>query len=364
MNRSIRPLTWIFGVLLLLGSMGLASFVLQSRPVGASGTQKNSSEAVRGASRGLVCFGTVDVEGGLQPLWPTLFPQPMQISKVYPHHEGDFVKQGEPLVEFDATLAIQAVEEAKAGVDEANGKIAQAKQAIDNYELLVLQQQKALEAKQAELAAAQVGLEHLERLLMRQSGQTNDYEVRMTREKVHALEKAIEVEQLKLALAKASRPEAQLQQAEALLRSRTALLKKAEYALRECTLRAPSDGIILRSLVQPGMTVGPQSKQPLFWFQPKGELLVRAEVDQEFAHRVLPHQSAIIYDDTNSSISWKGTVTRIPESFLPKRTSIMMPDPFLVNEAKILEVLVRVEPLDKMPKLRIGQKVRVALGVE
>src|SRR3712207_7773334 len=46
------------------------------------------------------------------------------------------------------------------------------------------------------------------------------------------------------------------------VKSRQARLEQARYALRECVLRAPRDGTLLRVLVGPGDLIAAQSKQP------------------------------------------------------------------------------------------------------
>jgi hypothetical protein len=141
-------------------------------------------------------------------------------------------------------------------------------------------------------------------------------------------------------------------------------LKKAQHALDPLIMKAPDDGIILRSHVGVGTSFGPQTREPAFLFQPKSPLIVRAEVEQEFAHRVGVNQSAIVRDYTNSGLSWKGKVVRIADAFLPKRTAA--PNELAlaaVPDSAVLECIVMVEAKDG-PPLRVGQRVRVHLGAE
>ena len=369
--RRLLPIFWVLGIALIAFSLVGASRVLHSGPAdrAANKDAKTSPGQPREPSRsgGLVCLGTVDVESGLGSgiiaLWPATFPQPSEVTEILPAaKEGSAVKTGDPLLRFDDRLAKAKVGEAQAAVDRAEAVLAQAEQNLRAHEFSIVGQRFALKAEQAKLRSAEARLKEAKRL----AGQSrsNEQEIASAEALVDAQRQAVGVEQTKLHGLEQIRPTTKVDEAKKGVAYYQQLLDQANIGLDAMTLKAPADGVILRSLVTKGLTFGPQSKQPAFWFQPKGELVIRAEVPQEFAHRVRQGQAAIIYDDTNSSITWRGKVARVGNSFLPRRSSAMLPDPFQLNEPRVLECVVTVELGGNAPPLRIGQQVRVNLGVE
>jgi HlyD family secretion protein len=136
-------------------------------------------------------------------------------------------------------------------------------------------------------------------------------------------------------------------------------LFKARHALKECTLLAPTRGTILRVLVGVGEALGANPKQPALLFCPSTERIIRAEVEQEFARRVVVGQSAVIEDDATGATRWKGKVKRVSDWYLPRRSILLEPMQF--NDVRTLEVIIGVVDADPKNPLRIGQRVRVLL---
>ena len=102
------------------------------------------------------------------------------------------------------------------------------------------------------------------------------------------------------------------------------------------------------------------------WLIPAGPRIVRAEIEADFAHQVtkeILNKEVTIYDNTNPRLTYKGKVTRIGGTFLPKRSSsnegLLTGQGTLALEADI-EVLDAAPP--GRPPLRVGQRVRVDLG--
>jgi hypothetical protein len=123
---------------------------------------------------------------------------------------------------------------------------------------------------------------------------------------------------------------------------------------------APGDGTILRINTAVGAVIGPQTRQAPVQFVPAEPRLVRAIVEQEFAHRVHMDQPAVIEDEANSAITWTGKVKRLAEAFLPRRTTGDGLSLTNGSETQYLEFLVDLNPSPNPPKL--GQRVRVSLG--
>src|SRR5262249_39765863 len=134
-------------------------------------------------------------------------------------------------------------------------------------------------------------------------------------------------------------------------------LERAELALDECLLKAPADGTILRVLVRQGEVLAAQAKSPAIQFCPKGPLIIRAEVLQEWASKVEPGQFASIEDDTHHGARWTGKVISVSDWFTHRRS--ILPEPYQFNDVRTLECLVSIDAGG--PPLRIGQRVRVTI---
>jgi HlyD family secretion protein len=322
---------------------------------------KPAPVARKGEVSGVVVYGYVDVEGGLIPIFPKDFPNPSEVVEVL-KKEGDKVTKGEVLVKFNTDLTQIRLEKAKAGLKQANALVAGATKAVEGHTYLIRTQEAAVQAKAFEAEAARIELDKAKNDKKRNLGVT-DSDIRAGEEKVKALDQATEVERRKLDGYKQIPPTFKLDEALAKAEELKSTIKEAEYALRFATLTSDHDGVILRANVHVGTTFGPQTRQPAFLIQPKAPLLVRLEVDQEFAHRVATGMKATIYNDPSSTIKWTGKVTQVPDAFLPKRNPFGT-ESLLGSDTRILECLVSIDPVTNGPRLRLGQKVRVEVGME
>ncbi|HEY8504443.1 MAG TPA: hypothetical protein VIL46_07650, partial [Gemmataceae bacterium] len=260
--RRLLPLVWLLGLGVLVVSFIGAARVLNSDP-GPSAAGADPSADPPPLSGGLVCFGHADVEGGILPLWPPTFPQPATVRKVLPAaKEGAKVKAGEVLAEFEDDLARFQVREAETALAQAEAKLAEAEKQAERgkktHAQLIALQQIAVEGKEAELASKQQLLQHLleiEKVFSGRGEKYNPHEIAAAREGVNALKKAAEAERKKLEQLKQNEPdtEAALAQVRAAVERQKVLLEKARYGLSLTKLTAPSDGVILRSLVREGL---------------------------------------------------------------------------------------------------------------
>jgi hypothetical protein len=96
--------------------------------------------------------------------------------------------------------------------------------------------------------------------------------------------------------------------------------------------------------------------KPVLFFCPARPRIVRAEVGQEWAGRVALGQTALLQDDGDSTVTWRGKVVRISD-WLTQRRAILQ-DPLEVQDARTVECIIQPE---KGPPLRINQKLRVTL---
>jgi multidrug resistance efflux pump len=351
----IPVVAWV-GIGLLTASLAGVAWGLHT-PSGNS-TAAPGGTASRAAPQSdtsrAVCFGFVDVRDGVIPVVPLLPGQVVKIEDVARDGTKE-LEAGTPLFHMDATVARAQLEEAQAGVADAEAQLKNARTLPAQHQQQVKGQQAALKAKQHELEVARLRLTDARRLA--QSDLTRPDTVRMAEEAVKALENAVEGEEAKLKALELLDPTVAVTRAEQELARRKAEETKARFALQKCTITAPCKGTVLRLLVAPGETLGSNPRQPALWFCPSGKRIIRAEVYQEFANRVALNQPARIEDDTRAGPTWKGKVVHVGDWFTQRRSILL--EPLQLNDVRTLECIIEVD--DQTPPLRIGQRVRVIL---
>jgi multidrug resistance efflux pump len=265
------------------------------------------------------------------------------------------VSAGTELLRLDDRLPRFHLQEAEADVSAARKHLAEARKLPEQHQRKIRQQQAAIEAIHHRLAAARYVRDRKDELV--KINQINAAEARAAAEAVKELEAAEQGEREKLAELQASDPTVGVVAAEAALQAREARREQAAYALEECTLKAPCDGTVLRILVGPGDLVSLQAKQPALFFLPAGPRIVRAEIEQEYAHRVTVGQQAFIEDDSRTCGAWEGRVVRISDWYTQRRSILL--DPLQFNDVRTLECIIEIAPGPVPP--RIGQRVRVVI---
>lgn len=320
--------------------------------IAAQAKPASKAKITEDAERRAVCIAYVDVDGGVTPLYPI---QPGKVLAI-PARENTEVEAGDILIRMDDTLQKAQLEEAKADVQAGQSQLDQAKVMFAQHELKINGQKSAIEAKRSEMAAAVAKKDQAERLASNKLASNDD--VNAATAIVKALEFAVEGETIKLKGIQALDPHLPVNLATNDLTARRARLQKAEYALGECSLKAPFKGTILRINTSVGETLGANPRIPAIMFCPTAKRIIRAEVEQEFAGKIALNQVAVIQDDCSSSeITWRGKVVRISDWFTHRRSILL--EPLQFNDVRTLECIVELDP--GQPLLRIGQRVRVQL---
>ncbi|HJZ54274.1 MAG TPA: hypothetical protein VKE74_04920, partial [Gemmataceae bacterium] len=233
----------------------------------------------------VVCLGRIDGEHPLISLEPLL---PGKVEWVI--EEGKSVKAKADLLRLNDEAAKLRVKEAEAAVEGAKAEVDAAKQ-----EAAAFPARKDAAAKSAEAAAARV--KAAEELLKEREAQQSlmaitKAELAAFRAEVAQLQQLAAAEQVRAKELAASDPDLRVRAAAARVKAAEVALQQARNALRDCTLTAPTDGVVLRVQVSVGETVTPGGLQPAIVFRPSGALVVRAELDQEFLGRVRPGMQA------------------------------------------------------------------------
>ena len=352
LSRSFRFI-WLLGIAVLAASAVGAGWMLRS-PAGdasdTSGAETNGPK--RGTEPSVVCFGLVDSEDGLLSLLPTLSGRVVEVAV----KEGQAIAVGAVLLKLDDRLARFQVQRAEAALNEAKGSLAKAKSAPAQHASMVAAQQHAIQAKESQLEGARNIRIRAEDLL--KGNQAIKEEVYARQAAAKALESEVEAEKEKLRGLGLVDLQSDIVRAQAAVVEKEALWEEAKYGLKELTLLAPVAGTVTRLNVHIGDLASPQMPRPALQLSPKGPRIIRAEVEQEFARRVLEGQSVTVEDDSTSDGKWKGKVTRIADSYSSRRA---LQEPFQFSDVRTLEIIITLEP-DQAP-LRLNQRVRGTINV-
>jgi HlyD family secretion protein len=228
--------------------------------------------------------------------------------------EGDKVSAGQVLAELDPVPFQTDVESAKADVAQAQAQFDKARRGFRVEE--VAQARATVAQRAADLENARVTLRRQEQLVaagLVTHQQIDDAQMRV---QVSTAALAASRDQLTLEL-QGSRIE-DIEAQEAMLASAQARLEKAQTALADATLLAPSNGIIsvrareLGAIVQAGQTVYTLTLNDPVW--------IRAYVSQPRLGRIKPGMPVKVTIDSMPGRQYEGTVGFIsPEAeFTPK----------------------------------------------
>jgi multidrug resistance efflux pump len=350
----------LVGVALLVVSVVGAKQALRS-PSDPSAPPPGAAAAENRAVGG----GHVDTEDGVVRPYPA---QPGRVKTVFVQANDDVDKDA-PLFAMDSALADDQLLEAKAAAKEARAALEEAKLAILGARQLEKQhedqkaaQAEAIKARLAELNAARAKNDEVQR--QARSGVAKAEQARQAEEAVKALEAIWEAEKAKLRSVEALDPKLAIQQAEAkkkraeaALERAEAAVRKAELAVKECVVRAPAKGKVLRVLVKPGDVLGPNPQVPALEFVADAPRIVRVEIEQEWANRLRPDMTAKIQDETRAGKVWEGKLKRISDWYTHRRSQLF--EPLQYNDVRTVECIVEFN--DTRPDVKIGQRMRVTL---
>jgi multidrug resistance efflux pump len=339
------------------GLVGAAVLAIGMASVGSSSrTPSAGSEpaAPAPAAEPVACFGHVDVKHGVTSLYPVQAGRVIAV----PAEENQHVKAGALLLRLDDTAARLRVQEAEADLASARLQLDKARRLPQQHQVQLAQMQAAIEAMQNRLAAA--SHERERKVELQEKDLLPKAELEVAGDQVKEIEALLRGEMEKRAELELHDPVADILRAEQEVQARQSRLGQAQQTLDECSLRAPSDGKVLRVLVGPGEMLSALPKQPALLFCPDGPRFIRAEVEQEFAHRVQVGQSATIRDESDDPQVWRGRVSLLSDWYTQRRS--VLQEPLQLNDVRTLECRITLEP--GQPPLRIGQRVRVLIGTK
>ncbi|HZZ77300.1 MAG TPA: HlyD family efflux transporter periplasmic adaptor subunit [Gemmataceae bacterium] len=297
----------------------------------------------------LVCYGYVDSRHGPLLLQPARAGRALKVFV----KEKQMVSKDAPLVQLDDCLVKLREDEATLAIKAAEMHIAKAKRGLIEYHAKQTQAQAALEVARINLETAKHSLTVAEN--MYKDGTANQGHLDLARDRRDQAKALLQIEESKIVELKAVDPNLEVKLAQ-LERDRAQIqLQQARRDREEYTMKAPVAGTILRMCAQEGDMLSPASPRPAIWLAPKDDLIVRAEVSQEFAERVVTGLKVRVEDEASGSLLAAGAVGEVSDWFLPRRQFSMSPTS--INTGLTLDCVIDLET--GLSHLRIGQRVRV-----
>jgi multidrug resistance efflux pump len=348
LGRTGLALALLLGSGLTAGGLYLAGWL--TPPAAAPVSGKGNDPGANG--RGWACLGYVDLPNGVT----SLVPAQAGVVKEVLVKESESVKAGAELVRLDDRTYRLRVAEARAALAAARTGLQQAEETRALHQGQIRQQRAAQEAARFRLSAARNLLDQKVRLRDLNLAAASD--VPVAEEQVKELEALERVEQARLTELQARDVQLAISRGQAEVDAAQARLDLALQAQQDCVLRAPRDGTVLRLLVGPGDFIGGATRQAALVLAASVPVLVRAEVDQEFAGRVAEKQNATILNEFDPAERWTGTVTSVSRWFSQRR--VTAPEPNATGSSLVLECIVTLDPTPNPP--RINQRVRVLIS--
>lgn len=306
--------------------------------------------------------GVVDVLTGVRNLVPAVpFGKVVEICV----NEYEEVKAGQPLVKLDDTQARNSLKEAEQALVRSRAALQDAKdkaqKLIAEHELKVVQARGALETANVQLESARKQYE----VAKKYAGTSVQGEAQLMQAEAQMLMARKAVDTAKAALEKLQEidPQIKLTEHEEAIKEAELKLRSAREALDAYVIRAPVDGQVFDINYQVG---GPAPLPPAdgnasraLVFCPKGDLIVRAEIDEENALLVQPGMRAVMTRQTASGkITVTGRVERLA-SYMQRRRSNTL-DPATFSDTRTRECIIRLDADNKAPLL-INMRVAVRI---
>jgi HlyD family secretion protein len=264
--------------------------------------------------------------------------------------EGDTVKPGETIATLDDATYRSGRALAQARRDSAQAQL---------DKLLHGTRPEDLDQARANLAMAQAGLANAKATFERQSGlaATNATTKQLVDDSRRGLDSAVaQVAQAQAALTEAvNGPRVEdIDAAKAQLHESESALELAQTQLARTVLKAPSDGIVMTRVIEPGTVVLPNSA--VYSVAITGEVWVRAFVPETMLARVAPDTEVRILTDGRPDQPYHGRIGYVAPTaeFTPK--TVETPE---LRTQLVYRIRVRVTDTDS--GIRQGQPVTIQL---
>lgn len=236
-----------------------------------------------------------------------------------PVYEGQEVKKGTLLIEFDSIALVFQANQLRAQLKSVKGE--EAKVLKDSYPAELTKQEAALEQAKRSQEAARKNFERLSTLFDAGIISQADYED--ARAVLKDAENMVTTQTAALEALKAQNQSGggTSQYYAGLKESLEAQLDLVEYQINQCRIKAPSDGTVAQLAVKEGETVAPNS--PVMNLLQEGLLKVEAFVlteDVDDLHTGI--QVTVIQDKLDEDVTFSGTISAIAPSAVAKTSAL------------------------------------------
>jgi multidrug resistance efflux pump len=347
----------VLGIITLLGTVAGTAYMQQ-------GGEAQPSE-VKSGENSVFASGNVDVESGLAVLVPNVLAGKVSAILV---KEGQRVTKNQPLVQLDDQQPRQRLEIARKELDVSRARLNDAKDLADKkvkeYELEMTKAQGEYEIAHAQYNLAYDELTRAKEY--RDKNATVDGKAMAERAEKAATVAYKHVEAAKNVVEKLKNinPKASLAEAEEALKKAELEVKAATDLLDAYVIKAPADGTVFEINYQVGGSAplaptDPNASRALV-FCPKEPLIVRAEIDQEWALKVKPGlKVTLTYQAAGQDYTWTGEVERVSSYIQRRRSRIMDPDTF--NDSRTRECIIRINEDANNPPILHNMRMRVQI---
>lgn len=220
------------------------------------------------------------------------------------------------------------------------------------------QSERDLERRSKLYAAGDISREEFERA-------RRDFEIAQKRnleinERYNVINAAARTDDLMKAEATIKLASSQIQEILAQIAEAEARVREAEARLSKTIVLAPISGVVLRRRRQAGESFSPEnSSDGIVTIGDVSNLKVRAEVDETDVAKIKVGQMAYATADAFGAEKFRGRVVRINQ--ILGRKNFRTERPTEKVDTKILEVLIELEPNQKLP---VGLRVDTFIGEE
>ena len=340
----------ILGVIILITSVTAAWYVesqqLPSLP------HKETPEDKLDVSAG----GTVDVRSRLSHPSPVV-PGVVTAVEV---KEGQRVTKGQVLVRQDDSLPRMELAKLKSMADLAKFKIDSADSAISEHQQKTSLQERIVNAAIDEWKKAKELFDLAKKAeTLSSDGPAKAKTAELT---VNQAEEKMKGEQSTLKKLQTNVPTYLLKAANTEVKGLEEQVKNAEKALENYILPAPANGRVFRLNVSVGdqFAMPVPNMEPRITFCPDEELIVRAEINQEYGSEVREGQIAIIsLHGSISTKSWTGKVESLGPWVHKPRSPVYEPE--VINDARFRECVIRFDQQPSGQDLVVGTRLRVQI---
>ena len=355
-NRTTGTLL-ILGVAVLLATVtGTRLFINPAKlPTGPEPAEPQANQP------DIFAGGRIDAPGGLSAPVPGV---PGRVAAIM-IKEDQIVKQNEVILQLDDTAERKKLESAEKALDAAAAKLKAAPEVLKEHKLKLIEKEHQVEVARNALELEKILYAEAEKRYNQKIAATAEVEFQTARKRRQIAEETVVAAERALSEFKSIDPRLALKEHEENYKKAEKDVEAAKAAIEMYKVKAPFNGRVIALNIRPGEQFGAAmfpGAQPPIVFAPEGDLIARAEVDQDNAWKVKPGMKVTLKDKSPSRHhEWTGVVERVSPWLQRQRGTAFEPDQ--MNDTRTRGCIIRINPDPDNP-LIIGQQMRVRIHVD